>query len=207
MTVELIGDDRAAPPGSPLRLRNGVACRAGTKWRADGSDFLVPRGMAATRGPHSTCRMGWVPTGEESCGRPLRENDRGAAVLRSDMSNRGRVGRARVQTDNLAMRPSVIGGICHPMVNTPAAVRTLSCSIGGLPTSGRMRCLFASSHRSWATCDLMRRSSGQRFPAMARSAHGMLLTIPLPAPAHAIRANRSGMHTCRPETQPCDAYR
>lgn len=117
MTVELIGDDRAAPPGSPLRLRNGVACRAGTKWRADGSDFLVPRGMAAQ------------PTGEESCGRPLRKNDRGAAVLRSDMSNRGRVGRARVQTDDLAMRPSVIGGICRPTINTPAAVRTLSFSI------------------------------------------------------------------------------
>ncbi len=57
---------------------------AGTQWRAAGGGFLVSRGMAAQ------------PTGEESRGRPLREDDRGAAGLRSDMPHRGRGGRARV---------------------------------------------------------------------------------------------------------------
>lgn len=73
------------------------------KWRAARGGFLVSRGMTAARGPHSTCRMGWVPAGEESCRRPLREDDRGAAGLRSDMPHRGRDGRARVdQTGRLS---------------------------------------------------------------------------------------------------------
>ena len=41
--------------------------------------------------------------GEESCGRTLREDDRGAAALRSDMPHRGRNGRACVdQTGRLS---------------------------------------------------------------------------------------------------------
>ncbi len=67
---------------------------AETKWRAAGSGFLAPRGMAAPRGPHSACRVGWGPTGEESCGWPLRGNDRGEAGLRSDIPNRAAEGLA-----------------------------------------------------------------------------------------------------------------
>src|SRR5690606_31863576 len=49
---------------------------AAMEWRAAGSGFLGPRGMAAQ------------PAGEESRRRPLRENDRGEAGFRSDMPNR-----------------------------------------------------------------------------------------------------------------------
>ncbi|KAB2684350.1 hypothetical protein [Brucella tritici] len=42
------------PPGSPLRVRNGVVFRAGTEWKAAGRDFVDARGMAAQ------------PAGEES---------------------------------------------------------------------------------------------------------------------------------------------
>jgi len=47
-----------------------------------GGGFLASRGMAAQ------------PAGEESCRTPLRQVDRGAAVLRPDQATRGRVGRA-----------------------------------------------------------------------------------------------------------------
>ncbi|AIC29700.1 hypothetical protein IE4771_PA00194 (plasmid) [Rhizobium etli bv. mimosae str. IE4771] len=85
MAVARIGDDRTAPPGSPLRLRNGVARRAGMEWRAARRNFVVPRGMGAPR------------SGEESFGRPLREDDRGEAGFRSDMPHRAREGRGSAQ--------------------------------------------------------------------------------------------------------------
>ncbi|AGS24579.1 hypothetical protein REMIM1_PC00226 (plasmid) [Rhizobium etli bv. mimosae str. Mim1] len=85
MAVARIGDDRTAPPGSPLRLRNGVGRRAGTGWRAAWRNFVVARGMSASR------------SGEESFARPLREDDRGEAGLRSDMPHRAREGRGLAQ--------------------------------------------------------------------------------------------------------------
>ncbi|AGS24585.1 hypothetical protein REMIM1_PC00232 (plasmid) [Rhizobium etli bv. mimosae str. Mim1] len=78
MAVARIGDDRTAPPGSPLRLRNGVARRAGMEWRAARRSFVAPRGMGASR------------AGEESFAGPLREDDRGEAGLRSDTPHRAR---------------------------------------------------------------------------------------------------------------------
>lgn len=76
MTVDLIGDDRTAS----LRDRN--AMEGGGRrlsWTARNAN-------AGRRG-----RKGAMP---------LRENDRGAAALRSDMSNRGRVGRAHFLCPN-----------------------------------------------------------------------------------------------------------
>ncbi|WP_246732967.1 P-type conjugative transfer protein TrbG [Rhizobium ruizarguesonis] len=55
--------------------------KAVMKWRAVGRNFVVARGMRTQF------------AGEESCGRPLRENDRGEAGLRSDMPHRARGGR------------------------------------------------------------------------------------------------------------------
>ncbi|KQZ46725.1 hypothetical protein ASD54_22260 [Rhizobium sp. Root149] len=66
MAVAKAGDDRTAPH------------KAETAWRAARRHFLAPRGMAAE------------PTGEESFGTPLRDNERGAADPRSDLSHRAR---------------------------------------------------------------------------------------------------------------------
>ncbi len=71
MAVERIGDNRTAPSG-----RNKVE---------DGRERLS-----------CPARNANLFAGEESCGRALREDDRGAAALRSDMPHRGRGGRARV---------------------------------------------------------------------------------------------------------------
>ncbi len=81
------------------------------KWRAAGSGFLGPRGMTAARGPHSTCRMGWVPAGEESCdGRcgDKIESPRSRIVLRSDQPlSRTQMGAPVAKTHG--MRPGVPG--------------------------------------------------------------------------------------------------
>ncbi|AGB73282.1 hypothetical protein RTCIAT899_PA00960 (plasmid) [Rhizobium tropici CIAT 899] len=55
------------------------------KWRAARRSFVASRGMSASR------------SGEESFARPLREDDRGEAGLRSDMPHRAREGRGLVQ--------------------------------------------------------------------------------------------------------------
>lgn len=67
MAVTKAGDDQTAPRG------------AGTRWRAARRDFLVSRGMTAK------------PEGDESLVAPLREDERGAAVLRSDLPHRARM--------------------------------------------------------------------------------------------------------------------
>ncbi|CVI64354.1 hypothetical protein AGR7A_pTi0079 [Agrobacterium deltaense NCPPB 1641] len=78
MTVEWIGDDRAAP-------------RRGLNEVADGRDAAF---LSRDAKPKAAEKTGaWL----------LRKDDRGAAGLRSDMSNRGRVGRARFQQDRKAL--------------------------------------------------------------------------------------------------------
>ncbi|AGB73779.1 hypothetical protein RHSP_83488 [Rhizobium freirei PRF 81] len=59
--------------------------RAEMKWRAARRSFVAPRGMSASR------------SAEESFARPLREDDRGEAGLRSDMPHRAREGRGLLQ--------------------------------------------------------------------------------------------------------------
>ncbi|ABC93012.1 hypothetical conserved protein (plasmid) [Rhizobium etli CFN 42] len=110
MAVARIGDDRPAPPGSPLRLRNGVARRAGMKWRAAKRNFVAARGMAAP------------PPGEESFAWPLREDDRGEAVLRSDMPHRAREGRAwlsRQGNMSMAATPRLPAGSLRRGIRRP----------------------------------------------------------------------------------------
>lgn len=81
---------------------------------------------------------------------------------------------------DLAMRPSVIAEIYHPTI-TPLPLPALSRSPSEAYRFRPDAPPLASSHRSWATCGLMWRSSGQRFPTMARSAHG-IDTVDHPAP-------------------------
>ncbi|SEI19516.1 hypothetical protein SAMN05216228_10468 [Rhizobium tibeticum] len=77
MAVAKAGDDRTAPVGPKHREgRRGEA-------------FLFARNDGDL-GPRSTCRVGWVPAGDESFGAPLREYERGVAALRPDMPHRAR---------------------------------------------------------------------------------------------------------------------
>jgi hypothetical protein len=83
------------PPGSPLRLRNGVVLEGRNEMEGGRKRLSwLARGMTVPRGPHSTSRVGRGPAGEESCGWPLRENDRGEAGFRSDVPHRAAEGLA-----------------------------------------------------------------------------------------------------------------
>ncbi|RWF14308.1 MAG: hypothetical protein EOS64_28680 [Mesorhizobium sp.] len=79
-------------------------------------------------GPHSAA--GWGPAGEESCGWPLRENDRGAAGFRSDMPHRAAEGLACCKgRKERACHVSVFGtdGIAGAKNLTLTAVRMRRC--------------------------------------------------------------------------------
>ncbi|MBP2449856.1 hypothetical protein JOH51_007364 [Rhizobium leguminosarum] len=79
------------------RGRSDRTHRAGTAWRAARGDFLVARGMAAQ------------PAGDESFGAPLREHERGEAVLRPDMPHRAREWSPVVKGRNMQWRSTSLG--------------------------------------------------------------------------------------------------
>ncbi len=75
--------------------------------------------------------MAAQPAGEESCRTPLRQVDRGAAVLRPDQATRGRVGRAPGQAREMHWRQAPPAQEGHP----GSADSTLSTQAPAQPTS------------------------------------------------------------------------